>query len=126
MGKAVAIVGASGDRSKYGNKSVRAHASKGWDVYPVNPRVDEVEGLKCYPDVKSVPVALDRISVYLPPKVARPLLAEWRDSGASECYFNPGSADDELLEEATRLRLPWVDACSIVDLGLKPSMFPDR
>ncbi len=126
MSKTVAIVGASADRAKYGNKSVRAHASKGWDVYPVNPKADEIEGFKCYPNIESIPVVLDRISVYLPPAIGRSFIAEWKDSGAAECFFNPGSADAELLQEAVRQGLPFVDACSIVDLGLKPSMFPDR
>lgn len=125
MGKTVAIVGASADRGKYGNKSVRAHVQDGWDVYPVNPKAEEIEGLKCYPDVKSIPVKLDRISVYLPPKVSRRYLDEWAATGASECFFNPGSADEELLEEAREKGVPAVDACSIVNLGLKPSMFPD-
>ena len=126
MGKSVAIVGASTDRGKYGNKSVRAHLQDGWDVYPVNPKADEIEGLKSYPDVKSVPGKLDRISVYLPPKVSRQYLDEWAASGASECFFNPGSADEDVLAEAREKGVPVVDACSIVDLGLKPSMFPDR
>lgn len=126
MGKAVAIVGASADRSKYGNKSVRAHVQMGWDVYPVNPKADRIEGLKAYPDVKSVPVKLDRISVYLPPKVSQPYLKAWAATGASECFFNPGSADEDLIEEAREAGVPAVDACSIVNLGLKPSMFPDE
>lgn len=126
MSKTVAIVGASTDRSKYGNKSVRAHVKAGWEVYPVNPKAEEIEGLKSFPDVKSIPAELDRISVYLPPKVSRQYLEEWAGTGASECFFNPGSADDDVLEEARKKGVPAVDACSIVDLGLKPSMFPDE
>jgi len=126
MSKTVAIVGASTDRSKYGNKSVRAHLKAGWEVYPVNPNADQIEGLKCYPDVTSVPGKLDRVSVYLPPKVSRQFLDEWAASGASECFSNPGAADVDLLEEARVKGVHVVDACSIVDLGLKPSMFPDK
>ena len=43
----VAVVGASADRRKFGNKSVRAHLAQGYDVYPVNPKAGEVEGLNC-------------------------------------------------------------------------------
>lgn len=126
MTQRVAIVGASADRGKYGNKSVRAHLRAGWEVIPVHPKEKEIEGLPCSPDVKSIPGKLDRISVYLPPAVSRGLLKEWAAAAPSECFFNPGSADDALLDEAERAGLNVVDACSIVDLGLKPSMFPDR
>src|SRR5260370_42485650 len=88
----VAILGASRNRSKYGNKSVRAHAQQGYDVFPVNPHAAEIEGLKAYPDLASVPVKqLDRISVYLPPEVALDLLEEIQKRGAKEVWFNPGS-----------------------------------
>ncbi|MGH7128247.1 MAG: CoA-binding protein, partial [Planctomycetaceae bacterium] len=42
------ILGASADRRKYGNKSVRAHLQRGYDVYPVNPKAERIEGLTAY------------------------------------------------------------------------------
>ena len=53
--KTVAILGASADRSKFGNKAVRAFQRAGWHVYPVNPAGGEVEGLPCYPSLADVP-----------------------------------------------------------------------
>ena len=64
----VAVLGASANRRKYGNKSVRAHLQQGYEVFPVHPAAGEIEGLKAYPNLASVPVeTLDRITVYLPP-----------------------------------------------------------
>jgi uncharacterized protein len=125
MPNTVAIVGASTERAKYGNKSVRAHVKAGWDVYPVNPKADEIEGLKAYPDVSAIPVALDRISVYLPASASRGLVGQWAAKGAGEVFFNPGSDDPDVIDAANEAGLNVVEACSIVDLGLKPSMFPD-
>ena len=66
----VAILGASADRSKFGNKSVRAHRQQGYTVYPVNPKADVIEGLKAFKSLAEIPPGkLDRISVYLPPQV---------------------------------------------------------
>ena len=66
----VAVLGASSHRHKYGNKSVRAHLQQGYEVYPVNPKGGEIEGLTVYRTLAEVPVEqLDRISVYLPPAV---------------------------------------------------------
>lgn len=118
----VAILGASRDRSKYGNKSVRAHLAKGYEVFPVNPGASEIEGLPAYPSLAAVPAAhLDRISVYLPPEVGLKLLDEIKAKGAGEVWFNPGSDSPELIARAEALGLPVVQACSIVDVGQSPS-----
>ncbi len=118
----VAILGASRDRRKYGNKSVRAHLQQGYEVYPVNPHADEIEGLKTYRDLASVPVRqLDRISVYLPPEVALGLLEEIQARGAKEVWFNPGSDSPEVVARADALGLDIIRACSIVDVGVSPS-----
>ncbi|MBI3861412.1 MAG: CoA-binding protein [Planctomycetia bacterium] len=119
----VAILGASRDRRKYGNKSVRAHRQQGYEVFPVNPHADEIEGLKAYPDLASVPGGpLDRISVYLPPDVAIGLLEEIQSRGAKEVWFNPGSDSPALVARAEALGLDIIRACSIVDVGVSPAM----
>src|SRR5258708_3859982 len=113
----VAILGASRDRRKFGNQSVRAHLQQGYDVYPVNPHAGEIEGLKAYPDLASVPVAkLDRISVYLPSQLGITLLEEIKSRCAKEVWFNPGSDSDELLARAEQIGLEIIRACSIVDV----------
>ena len=122
----VAILGASSDRRKFGNKSVRAHLAQGYDVYPVNPRATEVEGLKAHPTLADLPVEhLDRISVYLPPQVGFTMLEEIQRKGAKEVWFNPGSESPELLERAAELGLEIIQACSIVALGTSPGRFSD-
>lgn len=116
----VAIVGASADRSKYGNMSIRAHQQRGYEVYPVNPRGGEIEGLTVYRSINDVPVVPDRVSVYLPPKVLLPVLAEIAAKGCGELYLNPGSDSDEVVAEAERLGLNAIVACSIVAVGVTP------
>ena len=114
-------MGASRDRRKFGNKAVRAHLQQGYDVFPVNPYASEIEGLKAYADLTSVPGQhLDRISVYLPPEIGLGLLEEIRKRGATEVWFNPGSDSPEIVAEAERLGLPVICACSIIDVGANP------
>jgi predicted CoA-binding protein len=122
----VAILGASRDRQKFGNKSVRAHLRAGFDVYPVNPKAETVEGLTAYPNLASVPAGdLDRISIYLPPAVGLRLLDEIKQRGAREVWFNPGSVSVELLRRAAELGLNPICACSIVDVGVSPHQLSD-
>ena len=97
----VAILGASADRSKYGNISVRAHLKQGYEVYPVNPKGGEIEGLTVYKSLAEIPPGrLTRISVYLPPAVGLKVLPEIVARGCDELWLNPGSESDELAEAA--------------------------
>jgi len=120
----VAILGASSDRRKYGNISVRAHAQHGYAVYPVNPKGGQIEGLPVHLTLADVPVErLDRISVYLPPAVALAALDEIAAKGCDELWFNPGSHDAAVVAKAESLGLRPILACSIVDLGVSPAEF---
>ena len=121
----VAILGASADRSKFGNKSVRAHLQAGYEVYPVNPKGGEIEGLAAYATLAEVPAErLNRISVYLPPAVGLAVLEEIAAAGCDEAWFNPGSESREILERARKLGIAAIADCSIVNLGLSPAEFP--
>ena len=120
----VAILGASADRSKFGNKAIRAHLQQGYDVYPVNPKGGEIEGLAVSKSLAEVPVErLDRISVYLPPKIGLAMLDEIAAKGCDELWLNPGSESDELVQKAQSMGLEPIQACSIVALGVRPSAF---
>jgi uncharacterized protein len=121
----VAILGASTDRSKFGNKAVRAFLARGFDVYPVNPKATEIEGLAAYPSLAAIPakVRLDRISVYLPPPVGLKVLPEIAARGCNELWLNPGSESDELVAAAEAQGLNVIQACSIVAVGMSPHDF---
>ncbi|HEX5758315.1 MAG TPA: CoA-binding protein [Thermoanaerobaculia bacterium] len=122
--RTIAVLGASSNRRKYGNKCVRAYQAAGYRVYPVNPHETEVEGLRAVPRLAEVPEPLERISVYLQPEVTLQVLPEIASAGAGEVWFNPGSADEQVVEEARRRGLPARHGCSIVDVGYSPSQFP--
>lgn len=122
--KTVAVLGASADRSKFGNKSVRAHARQGWTVFPIHPREAQIEGLKAYPRLRDVPAKIDRVSLYLPPAVGLGVLEEIAQAAPREFFVNPGAESDELVRKAEALGLDPLLACSIVDLGESPASFP--
>ena len=118
--KSVAILGASADRSKFGNKAVRAFLQQGFTVYPINPKEAEIEGVKCFHTISEIPVRLQMVSVYLPPSVLLKVLPEIAAKGCDELWLNPGTESDEILSEAERLSLNVVQACSIVGVGVSP------
>ncbi len=119
--KTVAIIGASNDRSKYGNKAVRAFVQQGYTVYPVNPKEAVVEGIPAFRTITDVPTRPNRVSVYVPPPVLLKLLGDIATKGCDELWLNPGTESDEVLAEAERLGLNIVQACSIIGIGVSPS-----
>ncbi len=119
--KTVAVIGASADRSKFGNKAVRAYAQRGFTVFPVNPRESVIEELAVFKSITEVPARPDIVSVYLPPPVLLKVLPDIAAHGCEELWLNPGTESAEVLAEADRLGLNVVQACSIVGLGLSPA-----
>ncbi len=118
--KKVAIIGASVNRNKFGNASVRAHLKQGWLVYPVNPKEKEIEGLKCYNNIGEISEKLDRVSIYLPPEVGIKILDQLVDKKITEIFINPGAESNDLIKKAKQLNLKIIQACSIVDIGEQP------
>ena len=121
----VAVIGASQDRRKYGNKAVRAYRENGYTVFPVNPNEATIEGLKAYPNLDAISEPIVYISLYVPPAVGMKLLPAIAAKQPKEVWLNPGSESDDLIEAAADLHLRVIVACSIVALGLDPHQFSD-
>lgn len=120
--KTVAVIGATNDRAKFGNKSVRAHLKAGYRVYPVHPRETTVEGLPVFKSIRDVP-PVDRVTVYIPPGALLQILPDIAAKQPKEFFLNPGTESPEVLEKARALGLQPIQACSIVDLGYASSHF---
>jgi len=119
--KTIAIIGASADRSKFGNIAVRAFVRQGWRVYPVNPKEAQIENLPAFKNISEVPERPNLISVYLPPPVLLKTLPDIAVRGCDELWLNPGTESPEVLATAEKLGLNVIQACSIVGIGLSPS-----
>jgi len=116
----VAILGASTDRSKFGNKAVRAFRQHGDTVWPVNPKESAVEGLPAFKSITDLPGRPHKVSVYLPPPVLLKVLPEIAAKGCDELWLNPGTDSPDVVAEAQRLGLKTIRACSIVAIGISP------
>ena len=117
----IAIVGASADRSKFGNKAVRAHVIAGFDVSPVHPSATEIEGLPAFASLDDVPPGrLDRVSLYLPAAPALAVLEQAARREVGELWLNPGADAPAVVARAKALGLNVVCACGILDIGQEP------
>ncbi len=123
MAKTVAVVGASCDRQKFGNKAVRAFLARGYTVIPVHPREAEVEGLKAYASVLDIPGPVDMATVYLRAQDGVRVMADIARKGIKEVWLNPGADDQTVIEAARAAGLEPIVACSILGIGEVPGMY---
>jgi predicted CoA-binding protein len=123
MTKTVAVVGASSDRNKFGNKALRAFRAQGYAALAINPNEEVVEGERTYASVLDVPGPIDMATVYVQPEVAEALLDEFDKKRIPEIWINPGAESTRLMAEAARRKLNVIYACSIVGIGRSPSEF---
>jgi len=119
--KTVAVIGASNDRSKFGNKAVRAFVQRGYEVFPVNPHQSKVEGLPAFKSITDLPLRPEMVTVYVQPHILLGILPEIAATGCDELWLNPGTDSDEVLAEAERLGLNIIRACSILGIGVSPA-----
>jgi len=120
VAKVVAVIGASSNRQKFGNRAVRAFLQQGFTVIPINPHETEVEGLKAYASVLDVPGPVDMASLYVPPEIGEQVIGEIARKGIGEVWLNPGAESDELIARARALQIQPIVACSIVAIGENP------
>src|SRR6266545_1764747 len=123
VSKIVAVIGASSNRNKFGNRALRAFRQQGYTVIPINPNEPEVEGLRTYASVLDVPGTIDMASFYVPPDVGERVIDEVAKKGIPEVWFNPGAESDALIARARALKLEPIVACSIVAIGQNPYQF---
>ena len=120
MAKIVAVIGASSDRRKFGNRALRAFRRQGYTVLAINPNETVVEGLKTYASVLDVPDAIDMATFYVPPDVGEKVMPEVARKKIPEVWLNPGSESDELIRLARSLDVEPIIACSIIGIGENP------
>jgi predicted CoA-binding protein len=120
MSKIVAVIGASRDRRKFGNRAVRAFREQGYTVVPINPNESEVEGLTAFASVLDVPGPIDMATLYVPPDVGERIIEEIARKQIPEVWLNPGAESDALIARARALHIQPTVACSIVAIGRDP------
>jgi uncharacterized protein len=120
MPQTVAVIGASSNRAKFGNKAVRAFRQRGYTVWPVNPHETQVEGLAAYPSITDVPGPIDLVTFYVPPQIGLQVIDAVAARRPGAVWLNPGSESDELMARARTLGIEPIAACSIVAIGMSP------
>lgn len=111
-----AVVGASNDRAKYGNRIYRDMLAAGYTVYPVNPNEAEVEGAIAYATLADLPVKPDVVDVVVPSWVGQKIAQQAAAQGVRYFWLQPGAESDELIQKSEALGLEVIHhACAMVE-----------
>lgn len=95
--KRFAIVGATDNSEKYGNQIFKNMKGRGYEVYPVNPKLKELEGVKCYPSLADIPVKVDVVDFVVPPAVTEATLKDCKRLGLNRIWLQPGAESEAAL-----------------------------
>ena len=118
--KTVAVIGASSNRSKFGNKALRAFERQGYRVLAINPNEKEVEGHKTFASVLDVPEPIDMATVYVHADAGVRVMDDLAKKNVAEVWLNPGADDSIVVARARQLGLNVIQACSIIAIGDSP------
>ena len=116
----VAVIGASSNRLKFGNRALRAFQQQGHTVIAINPHETEIEGVKAYKSVLDVPGPIDMATMYVPPEIGEKVIEEVAQKQIPEVWLNPGAESDALIDRARALNIQPIVACSILAIGENP------
>ena len=114
-----AVVGASRDRDKYGNKVLRCYLQHGRRVFPVNPQAAQIEGLAAYGDLSTLPEPVHGISVITPPRISEWVIEQAAALGIERVWMQPGAESIAAIARAEAAGMSVIadGSCILVELG---------
>jgi uncharacterized protein len=112
----IAVVGASPKPFRDSGAIAQYLVKQGYTVYPVNPKYDEILGMKCYPSVKSLPQSMDIVDVFRNPDDLDELIDDVIVTGAKVVWMQLNVVNDAAARKAEAAGLRVVmDRCIAVE-----------
>ncbi len=96
--KKFAVVGATDNPEKNGNRIFKNLKNRGYEVYPVNPKLDEIEGSKVYHTLSDIPEKVDVVDFVVPPPVTEEILKECKKLGLTRIWLQPGAESEQAIQ----------------------------
>ena len=92
----IALVGASNDPKKYGNKILLDLVSKGYNVVPVNSKEKTIAGIKSYKNVLDLKESLSIINFVVPPEIGFEITKELVENNYDNFWYQPGAESKDI------------------------------
>ncbi|CAM2839862.1 CoA-binding protein [Legionella steigerwaltii] len=119
--KAFAVIGASSNRAKFGNKVLRCYQQNDKKVYPVNPQETQIEGLSVISSVRDLPDEVESISIITPPTVTEKIVEEAIQKGIKNIWMQPGAESEKAIQNCKQHKINIIAGgpCILVTLDYK-------
>ena len=96
--KSAAVAGVSRTGKGFAFNIFREMKNRGYEVFPVNPNTDEINGEKCYRDLKSIPAKPDAVFAITPKSGTVNVVKQTLEAGIDKIWIQQGSETDEALK----------------------------
>lgn len=118
---AFAVIGASSNRAKYGNKVLHCYIQNGKTVYPVNPREEVIEGLNVLHSVSELPNEVNSISLITQPEVTEIIVEDAIKKGIKNIWMQPGAESNLAIQNCLDHEINIIAGgpCILVILGFR-------
>lgn len=111
-----AVVGASNNRTKFGNRIYRDLKSAGYTVFPVNPTETEIEGDRAYKRLQDLPEKPVVVDMVVPARIGADIVDDAVKVGAEYFWLQPGAESDDLIAQASAAGLEVIhNRCAMVE-----------
>ena len=114
-----AVVGATDKKDKFGYKIFKRLKEYGYNVYPVNPSLDQIDGDKCYDSIKDIEANIDAVDMVVNKKIALEVLKDVRDKNIEYVWLQPGSRSQKIRDFAAEYDIKLIPRCVYKELYLK-------
>jgi len=98
--KNIAVAGVSKNARKFGNAIFKELKSKGYNLFPVHPKMESLQGRACYKDVASLPEEVSALLICTKPESTLPLVKAAAEKGIQNIWLQQGAQNDEAINFA--------------------------
>lgn len=112
-----AVVGATDDTSKFGYKVYMKLKTKGYTVYPISIKCDQIDGDKAYKELADLPEKVDVVDFVVNPRIGISIIKQCKELGIDNVWLQPGTVSDEIIDFAKDNNIRAFQGCVLVALG---------
>lgn len=106
-----AVVGATDKKEKYGYKIVNTLNENDYNVFPINPSLDEIDGIKVYKNLSEIEEDIEVVDMVVNPQIGKLVIKEINKLGIKNVWLQPGTRSDEIREYARENNINIVESC---------------